>query len=537
YSIGPDNHIASTGFHLAAPYPNSQRRVPVPLFRWNFKDVYPICRESEVDSHLRALVISMALSTVKISELSFHSSMISKPLRNNPSLSRLLHRRFLLLFSTTASLHFAERTSCGGAGTDSRRSFLHRKSKWDDDACFDENSNQITATPSWIQQWNTPEPQTSPATRDAGGSIDRIVHRLRSLGLGLDDDDDEMEEVEVKPQVQLDGSERLGDLLERSWNRPDTQYVDQPVLPWERDGYNQFTEGEDGNQKKKKRVRAPWLAELTIEDSELRRLRQLGMTLRERISVPKAGLTQPVLEKIHDTWRKSELVRLRFHEALARDMKTAHKLVERRTGGLVIWRSGSVMIVYQGSNYKRPSKFQISQIEVNSNKILDEDDQHFVPDISSATMLSSEKRDHDSSSSSNHIKPFQIIRKPVESMTEEEAEYNILLDELGPRFVDWWGIGILPVDADLLPQTVPGFKTPFRLLPVGMRSRLTNSEMTDLRKLAKGLPCHFALGRNRHHQGLTVAILKLWEKSLVAKIAIKQGIQNTNNKLMAEELK
>ncbi|RXI09408.1 hypothetical protein DVH24_034025 [Malus domestica] len=33
----------------------------------------------------------------------------------------------------------------------------------------------------------------------------------------------------------------------------------------------------------------------------------MGMVLRERISVPKAGITQAVLEKIHDTWRKTEL--------------------------------------------------------------------------------------------------------------------------------------------------------------------------------------------------------------------------------------
>lgn len=44
-------------------------------------------------------------------------------------------------------------------------------------------------------------------------------------------------------------------------------------------------------------------------------------------------------------------------------------------------------------------------------------------------------------------------------------------------------------------------------------------------------------GRNRNHQGLASAIVKLWAKSLVAKIAVKRGIQNTNNKLMAEEIK
>ncbi|XLS55488.1 hypothetical protein HN51_005243 [Arachis hypogaea] len=44
-------------------------------------------------------------------------------------------------------------------------------------------------------------------------------------------------------------------------------------------------------------------------------------------------------------------------------------------------------------------------------------------------------------------------------------------------------------------------------------------------------------GRNRRLQGLATAILKLWEKSLIAKIAIKFGVRNTDNELMANELK
>lgn len=38
-------------------------------------------------------------------------------------------------------------------------------------------------------------------------------------------------------------------------------------------------------------------------------------------------------------------------------------------------------------------------------------------------------------------------------------------------------------------------------------------------------------------QGLAVAIVKLWEKCELAKIAVKRGVQNTNSELMAEELK
>jgi hypothetical protein len=35
-------------------------------------------------------------------------------------------------------------------------------------------------------------------------------------------------------------------------------------------------------------------------------------------------------------------------------------------------------------------------------------------------------------------------------------------------------------------------------------------------------------GKNRKLQGLAAAILKLWEKSLIVKIALKWGIPNTN---------
>lgn len=48
---------------------------------------------------------------------------------------------------------------------------------------------------------------------------------------------------------------------------------------------------------------------------------------------------------------------------------------------------------------------------------------------------------------------------------------------------------------------------------------------------------HVFEGRNRKLQGLAAAILKLWEKSLIAKIALKWGVPNTNNEQMACELK
>ncbi|XP_052179574.1 CRM-domain containing factor CFM3, chloroplastic/mitochondrial [Diospyros lotus] len=483
----------------------------------------------------------MAVSTARITEMPLRSTV---PLTSNSSYS--LRLRFLFSATTAgtkkSSLSLFKSFSSLRTTTDNPSTHY----PWDDrnpsqNPTPNPKPKPKPSSSSWLDKWpsseapvnsnlNTQRPEDAAESRYFDGksragtsAIERIVLRLRNLGLGSDDEDEE-EEKEVMP---VTGEEKLGDLLSRDWVRPDKMLIDdgenEGVLPWER---AEDRESEE-EVKKKRTVKAPTLAELTIEDAELRRLRRLGMMIRERISVPKAGVTGAVLEKIHDQWRKSELVRLKFHESLAHDMKTAHEIVERRSRGLVLWRSGSVMVVYRGNNYEGPSQ---------SPKPLDgEGDSLFVPDVSSAANLKDSMVN--GSPSIMEKSKIPVSSNHAESMTEEKAEFNSLLDGLGPRFEDWWGTGILPVDADLLEQTIPGYKTPFRLLPTGMRPRLTNAELTSLRKLAKSLPCHFALGRNRNHQGLAAAIIKLWEKSLVAKIAVKRGIQNTNNKLMAEELK
>lgn len=49
--------------------------------------------------------------------------------------------------------------------------------------------------------------------------------------------------------------------------------------------------------------------------------------------------------------------------------------------------------------------------------------------------------------------------------------------------------------------------------------------------------CLTCKGRNHGLQGLASSIVKLWEKCVIAKIAIKWGALNTNNEEMADELK
>ncbi|KAK6261344.1 hypothetical protein QUC31_007160 [Theobroma cacao] len=482
----------------------------------------------------------MAFATTKFTEMPLRTSLPFASYSYSYSYSS---SSLNLFFSAPKlSFRFFRPFSSLRTGNSPSSKFNRYSYPWDQEASAPPNSS---ASSSSLQAWSSPsqkviqsdgDDKTDVETRyfdrdKSQSAIERIVLRLRNLGLGSDDEDEGEDETDHYNSTPVTGEERLGDLLKREWVRPDTMLIErekeEAVLPWERDEAEVEVVKEGLLGVKKRRVRAPTLAELTIEDEELRRLRRMGMYLRERINVPKAGITQAVLEKIHDKWRKEELVRLKFHEVLATDMKTAHEIVERRTGGLVLWRSGSVMVVYRGSNYEGPSR---------SQSINREGEALFIPDVSSA---SNAVRRSETGTTSTPEKCEPVVVKPErsESMTEEDAEYNSLLDGLGPRFVEWWGTGVLPVDADLLPQKIPGYKTPFRLLPAGMRPRLTNAEMTNLRKLAKSLPCHFALGRNRNHQGLAAATIKLWEKSLVVKIAVKRGIQNTNNKLMAEELK
>ncbi|KAF3538504.1 hypothetical protein F2Q69_00018877 [Brassica cretica] len=58
-----------------------------------------------------------------------------------------------------------------------------------------------------------------------------------------------------------------------------------------------------------------------------------------------------------------------------------------------------------------------------------------------------------------------------------------------------------------------------------------------LEPLLRIYPLVLGSGRNHGLQGLASAILKLWERCVIAKIAIKWGALNTNNEEMADELK
>ncbi|KZV46321.1 hypothetical protein F511_21403 [Dorcoceras hygrometricum] len=297
-------------------------------------------------------------------------------------------------------------------------------------------------------------------------------------------------------------------------------------LPWEM--------GADENLEKGEKLRKSntELVERLIPENELKRLRNVALRMVERTKVGAAGVTQALVDGIHEKWKHEEVVKLKFEGPLALNMKRTHEVLERKTGGLIIWRSGSLVVLYRGMAYKLDCvKSYGKHVEVHirtsgpSEKLVEASPQSIsVKHVSRAAAYSV-------SDASNYLKNV--------SSEEEMAlhELNCLLDELGPRFIDWSGREPLPVDADLLPAVIPGYKPPFRLLPHGTRRALKDIEMTYLRRTGRTLPPHFALGRNRELQGLAMAMVNLWKKCAIAKIAIKRGVQNTSNERMAEELK
>lgn len=291
-----------------------------------------------------------------------------------------------------------------------------------------------------------------------------------------------------------------------------------------------------------KKERMVTKAETMLDGELIERLKDEARKMRKWVKVKKAGVTESVVFEIRLAWRRNELAMVKFDVPLCRNMDRAREILELKTGGLVIWTKKDAHVVYRGDGSKSsvkmcPRSADDQEAPLSKSTHLHLEKKVNVSWIKSNTATLDQNRSlKDGEENSLPTSIFMDKNLRIDkSLYEREGDR--LLDGLGPRFVDWWMWKPLPVDGDLLPEVVPGFKPPFRLSPPDARSKLTDGELTYLRKLAHPLPTHFVLGRNRGLQGLATAILKLWEKSLVAKIAVKWGIPNTDNEQMANELK
>ncbi|XP_026381759.1 CRM-domain containing factor CFM2, chloroplastic-like isoform X2 [Papaver somniferum] len=394
-------------------------------------------------------------------------------------------------------------------------------------------------------------------------AIERIAEKLRNLGYIEENKENPEHKINnhtgtageiFLPFTQNLPKQRVGYTIDTSWSTPEN-----PVpRPGSGNAISRFRElkrqvvkerrVERDENEKLREEKVPTLAELTIPQHELRRIRKVGIELKKKLKVGVAGITEGIVNGIHERWRRSEVVKIKCEDLSKLNMKRTHDLLERKTGGLVVWRSGSIIILYRGANYVYPYFLTtnttddtsgdelVSLPNGNDGVTVDEETNLVCTDSVKSGLPIVSNREAGKALVKGVGSPNKVrFLLPGEAQILEEADR--MLDGLGPRFIDWWGVEPLPIDADLLPAIVPGYRRPFRLLPYGIKPKLTDDEMTILRRLGRPLPCHFALGRNKNLQGLAASIVKLWEKCEIAKIAVKRGVQNTNSLMMAEELK
>ncbi|KAG0553644.1 hypothetical protein KC19_12G027600 [Ceratodon purpureus] len=250
--------------------------------------------------------------------------------------------------------------------------------------------------------------------------------------------------------------------------------------------------------------------DITVPQDEFKRLCALRLKIRGWMKIGTQGITRGIVKSIHGKWLVSEIAKVRCIVPGC-NMREIHEDLERLTGGIVIWREGPAVVIYRGKDYvpgwmRKFEEREEAYRERLQSLGLDEDDDR--------------------------------MQRDGELQTSKMGEIDVdeLLDDLGPEYEDWTEGGRVPVDGDLLLPPNSGFKSPFRRLPYGVRPRLTNFEMTEMRHLARKLPPDFVIGKRRGLEGLASAIVKLWEKSETAKVVMKRGISRIDNDRMTAEL-
>ena len=94
------------------------------------------------------------------------------------------------------------------------------------------------------------------------------------------------------------------------------------ALPWKRQGGVEPVE-RDGRGRSKTRM-----SERMVPEHELRRLKNVALRMQERIKVGPAGVTQSLLDTIHEKWKIDEVVKLKFEGPPSYNMKRTHEILE-----------------------------------------------------------------------------------------------------------------------------------------------------------------------------------------------------------------
>lgn len=179
-------------------------------------------------------------------------------------------------------------------------------------------------------------PSSSYVNRDSSGgsTMEKIVEKLKKFGYVEDDQGSK----ERKPESVIEKG-----------SVEDIFYVEEGMLPNSRGGFSAESPfGIENVFGADSEVRFPWekpkeqekveegsvrrktktLAELTLPESEFRRLQNLTFQKKHKTRIGGAGVTQAVVDMIHERWKTMEIVRLKIEGPPALNMKRMHEILE-----------------------------------------------------------------------------------------------------------------------------------------------------------------------------------------------------------------
>lgn len=180
-------------------------------------------------------------------------------------------------------------------------------------------------------------------------AIQRITEKLRSLGYveeekvkdrSNDNNGPSPGQIFVPLPTQLP-KYRVGHTLDPSWSTPENP-VPKPGYGNAIQKYHELRRvviKEKYQERSKKKENVPTLAELTLSRQELKRLRTAGIALKKKLKVGKAGITEGIVNGIHERWRQSELVKITCDDICKMNMNRTHELLEVTLSILIFTRS------------------------------------------------------------------------------------------------------------------------------------------------------------------------------------------------------
>lgn len=171
------------------------------------------------------------------------------------------------------------------------------------------------------------------SVENGGGSsstMERIVEKLKKFGFVDEDEEIEQERRFVEEEENPRNNRRGGGYTEES--SPFGVYGGdgEVKFPWEKASSKEKENEEElvnGVWTAKKESRYS-LAEMTLPQAELNRLRNVMFRTKSKMRVKGAGVTQAVVDAIQEKWKGSEIVRLKIEGTNALNMRRMHELLE-----------------------------------------------------------------------------------------------------------------------------------------------------------------------------------------------------------------